>query len=102
MPLSLAEEADRTHVLQRLQVLLDPLVRDLRDFCLIARRQHVQAQNQLRVRVDLLNDERLGLDGKLTDDGRELVADVLRGRFDLAFERERDRDVGESLAGGGA
>ena len=87
---AIALQLDRPDVLQRLEHLLDLLVRDLGDLLLRSRPVDVELQNRRRVGILFLDLRRPGVARKLADDGRDLVADVLRGRLDVALEREGD------------
>jgi hypothetical protein len=100
--LTLAVETDRADALERFENLLDLLVGDFADLFLIARAVKRQGHDRLRVGIDLLDDRRLGVAGKLADDGRDLVAHVLGRRFNVAFKGEIDHDAGEAELGRGA
>ena len=99
LPPAIPLQLDRPHVFHRLEDLLDLLVRNLRDFLLRSRPVDVELQNRRRVRVLFLDLRRPGVARKLLDDGRDLVADVLRRGLDVALEGERDVHLPLALVG---
>src|SRR5262249_22062504 len=102
LALALAVVADRADVLHRLEILLDALLGDLGDFLRRARAVDGESEDRLRVRIHLGDLHRTGVARELADNLRQLVADVLGRRLDLALQREGDRDTRVALIGRGA
>ena len=96
---AIALQLDRPDILHRLEHLLDLLVGDLRDLLLRSRAEDVELEDRRRIGVLLLDLRRPGVARKLLDDRRDLVADVLRRRLDIALEGERDVHLRLALIG---
>ena len=99
---ALAVQLNRADVLQGFEHLLDLNVGDFGQLLLRAGTVHLERENRLRVRILFLNVGRPGVSRKAVDNGGDLVADVLGGRFDVALEREVDGDARVALIGRGA
>ena len=102
LALALAVVADRADVLDGFELLLDPLFGNFGQLFRRARPVDGEAEDRLRVRIHLGDLQRPGVARELVDDLRQFVADVLGRRFDVALEREVDRDARVALIGGGA
>ena len=81
----------------RLQPRFDHLVGVVRELAGVETGER-HPQHGLRVDVELLDDGRFGVQGQLADGAGDLVAHILGGDVDVAFEGEGDRDPRHALA----
>ena len=88
-----AGDGDLADAVDRLDGAADLLVGDLRQRAERQRAREREADDRIRVRVDLGDDRRLDFRRQLLDRLRHLLAHVLRRVVDVALEHELERDA---------
>src|SRR6185369_15452104 len=90
---STADDLHVAHAVDRLDLLLDLFVGNIRDFTQRAWRRHGDTNDGGCVSVELLNDWLFRSNGKIVNDQIDLVSDFLRRDVRVLFKQERDEDL---------